>query len=124
MTGPEQSALTGSQSEAATIYLSAEKETILPTVQVRLKLPSGITAPVRAMCDTGSQVSVISKDAADRIGLTSKGSNIRLKATDGISNMKVKGLTRTEIANIFSDDVILELDILIVASLPHILPMR
>lgn len=89
---------------------------------LRLKLESGITVPLRALCDPGSQLNLISKKCANKIGLSRNRSNIRISGFDGVSTGKSKGIATVTIAARLDDKDIHTIKVIIVAELPQILP--
>lgn len=97
---------------------------IVPTAQVRFKLKGGLTGAVRVLCDTGSQVNLITKKCAHIIGLRKRRANLRVCGVNDVHGMRTRGISTVALCNRFNDAVIGSFDIIVVDELPNILPSR
>lgn len=96
----------------------------LATASIRVKLDAGMSPPLRALCDNGSQINLITKVAANRIGLPRRPSNLRMCGYDGIHGHKAHGMSTISVCGRFHNDVVFTTDVYIVSTLPGQVPAR
>lgn len=79
--------------------VDALSNVILGTALLRLKLEVGVTNPLRALCDSGSQLNLITKACANRIGLIQRPMKLRFRGVDGIAGLKARGIASAAMYN-------------------------
>lgn len=104
--------------------VAAQGSSLLGTANLRLILEPGITKLLRALCDPGSQVNLITDACVKAYSLPRQRATAKLLCADGITGMKVKGLTTVTICNRFNKDAIKRVQFNIVSKLPQILPAQ
>lgn len=75
-------------------------DSMLATMQVRVIASNQqFSMPIRALCDSGSQVNLITSDCVQHNSLTSKPINMHIIAVGDVATMKVNGYVDLEIAS-------------------------
>lgn len=93
---------TSSETERTSNHLNGEQEILLTTLQLRVKNKEGDYVILRALLDQGSQVSLVTENAAQRLNLPRNKMNA---AVTGIGTImgKSKGMIKLECKSIHSD---------------------
>lgn len=77
---------------------------------------------IRALCDTGSQLNIISKACADRIGLSKRKTSLEVCGVDGVNGLRTIRMSEAAMCSRFSDDPIDNIELIIVNKLSSTLP--
>lgn len=78
---------------------------MLATVCVRLKIGNTYTRPIRAICDPGSQLNIMSIKTADEFKLSRNASNAGLRAFNGVAT-RAKGEASLQLWHNYKDESI------------------
>lgn len=97
---------------------------VLATAQVRIIIEEGVSGCLRALCDSGSQLNLITKKAADRIGLPRRRTNIRVSNPLCTGDTKARGIANAGICSRFDTQIIREIHLIVVNEIPHQLPSK
>lgn len=95
---------------------------VIGTATLRLKLDTGISRPIRTLCDPGSQLNLITLKCANKIGLPRSPTNVNINGVNGASGMRTSGMATASICSRFNDEHIATIQLIIVPKLPQLLP--
>lgn len=100
------------------------KHAELATALISVKLPIGFSPNIRALCDSGSQVNLITKTCVKRLGLIRRASDVRMRGYDGVIGHRAQGMVTISARNRFSDEIVFTTDAYVVSTLPTHIPAQ
>lgn len=90
----------------------ANIETLLATAIIEMVASNGATTKARALCDSGSQVNLITTSCADGLGISRRPYR-GLVGCIGSSQLKIKGCVSLKIKPRFESDFSMEIELLV-----------
>lgn len=90
---------------------------LLATAQVRLRVGPFTTKPIRAMCDTGSQVNLLAEKIMQTELLPTKQCNIRIVGVNSVSKRPFTKKVCCQLLSRFNENPIAEIELLVVTEL-------
>lgn len=95
---------------------------LVPTAVVRLQIETGMSPKLRALCDTGAQLNLITRTCANRLGLIRTPSKHRVIGVEHANGIKTKGKSTVQLCSHFCDNPIMTITMVIVSRLSSTLP--
>lgn len=102
----------------------ADKGVLLATAMIQLKAERKRTGNIRALCDTGSEANLISKQCAISWNLPIKPINVSIKGVGGLVADKINGVIRAELCDQQGESTGEQIQVLVVAEISTALPAK
>lgn len=114
----------GLECVVANVTESTASHTILATAMVRIEHGERLSMPIRALCDSGSQLSLISADKVAQLGLPTVPAPATIVGVGGENRIEANRVTRVKLHHHSTVDCALWVSLVVVPRLGMLLPSR